>query len=96
MYVLEERKKKHVQHIGKPARKHYGLSIGLLTGHIYICSVCCTSRGQQKPPYAGNTVHVLCECTALGKVRTQTLGIVRTRDMTIALTTNNSSVKYKY
>ncbi len=38
-------------------------------------AVCCKREGQQRPSYAGNVVHVLCECSALGRFRT--LNLVR-------------------
>ncbi len=80
---LEGPTDRYVQFISKLDRKHCTMLIGLLTGHINLQymlhkmrrakTTLCRRYGAEKE----TSVHILCECPVLEKVRMQTLGCTR-------------------
>ncbi len=80
---LEGPTDRYIQFISKLDRKHCRMLIGLLTGHINLQYMLHKMRGAKSPlcrrcgAEKETTVHILCECPVLEKVKMQTLGFTR-------------------
>ncbi len=80
---LEEPIDRYVQFVSKLDRKRCRMLVGLLTGHINPQCMLHKMRRAKAPSCRRcgaekeTSVHILCECPLLEKVRMQTLGFAR-------------------